>query len=281
MTLFADLFALIQAYPERHANADPLWNVLRAAARSEVVTCFSATEPDPVPFGPLGELTFPYHSMGNIDSLDLFGVDELIILAFYDANRSTYRKAVDFGANIGLHSIGMVRSGFEVRSFEPDPVHFDLLDRNLRLNHAVSELHNSAVSLESGKTEFIRVLGNTTGSHIAGAKQDPYGELDRFEVELEAAAEHLAWADLAKIDIEGHEAALVTGLPAETWEATDAVLEVGTPDNAEAIFRHLGGTRINLLAQKCGWGPVSKLADMPTSHRDGSLFITARDRMPW
>lgn len=281
MTLFADLFALIQGYPERHANSDPMWRVLRAAARREVEDCFSEEDAKPVAFGPLGEITFPYHSMGNIDSLDLFGIDELIILAFYNANRSTYSRVVDFGANIGLHSFGMARSGFEVRSFEPDPNHFALLKRNLELNHAMSELHNSAISLEAGKAEFVRVLGNTTGSHIAGAKKDPYGELERFEVKLEAAAGHLAWADLAKIDIEGHEAELLKGLPVETWADTDAILEVGTPENAEAIYAYLGKSSVNLFSQMRGWGRVESLADMPTSHRDGSLFISAKSKMPW
>ena len=281
MTLFADLFALIQASPDRHANSDPLWRVLRTAARAEVEACFSSEDPKPVEFGPLGSLSMPYHSMGNIDSLDLFGIDEIIILAFYDANRETYGRVVDFGANIGLHSLGMARSGFDVRSFEPDPKHFDLLKRNLELNNATSELHNSAVSLEAGRAEFVRVLGNTTGSHIAGAKKDPYGELERFEVELEAAADHLAWADLAKIDIEGHEAALLTGLPAETWGETDAILEVGTAENAAEIYAYLGDSPVNMFSQMTGWSRVESLEQMPTSHRDGSLFISSKSAMPW
>ena len=281
MNLFAELFALIGDYPERHACTDPLWKVLRAAARGQVEAAFSDAEAKPVDFGPLGEITFPYHSMGNIDSLDLFGIDELIILAFYNANRATYSRTVDFGANIGLHSYGMAKSGFEVRSFEPDPKHFALLERNLDLNTATSELHNSAISLEAGKTEFVRVLGNTTGSHIAGAKKDPYGELERFEVELEAAAPHLEWADLAKIDIEGHEAVLLCGLAPDIWRDTDAILEVGTADNAEAIFRHLDTSPINMFSQMTGWRRVSSLADMPTSHRDGSLFISSKPEMPW
>ncbi len=281
MTLFADLFALIQAHPECHSRIDPLWKVMRVAARTEVEACFSSAEAEPISFGPLGDIRFPFHSMGNINSLDLFGIDELIILAFYDANRSTYSKVVDFGANIGFHSFGMGRSGFQVRSFEPDPHHFELLKRNLDLNGVTSELHNSAVSLEAGQAEFVRVLGNTTGSHIAGAKKDPYGDLERFDVEIEAAAEHLAWADLAKIDIEGHEAALLTGLTPETWATTDAIMEVGTEENAKAIYDYLAGGPINMFSQLKSWGRVESLADMPTSHRDGSLFISSKSEMPW
>ncbi len=279
--LYSDLFTLIKASPERHANSDPLWRVLRAAARAEVERTFCDGAGEKVPFGPLGVLEFPYHNMGNIDSLDLFGIDELIILAFYDSNRARYERAVDFGANIGLHSIGMARAGFSVRSFEPDPVHFGLLKRNLGLNAVETEIHQSAVSIEAGRAEFVRVLGNTTGSHIAGAKKDPYGKLDRFEVELEAAEGHLRWADLAKIDIEGHEAELLTGLPIDVWADTDAVLEVGTAENAEIIWNHLGRADVNLFSQMTGWSKVTSLSEMPTSHRDGSLFISSKSEMPW
>lgn len=278
---FDDLFQVLAQYPERHATTDPMWRVWRAAALAEVRRLFAEGTPSFVPFGPFGAVSLPYHRMGNIDSLDLFGMDELIIFAFYNANRARYRKAVDFGANIGLHSIILGRSGFDVRSFEPDPVHFDLLTSNLGLNGVGSDLHRAAISFEAGRAEFVRVLGNTTGSHLAGAKDNPYGSLERFEVEIEAAAPHLAWADFAKIDIEGHEAALITNLDPAVWLETDAMLEVGTPRNAELVFGHLAKGPARMFAQKIGWRRVEALADMPTSHRDGSLFLTGADAMPW
>ena len=281
MTLFEDLFDLIRSSPSRHSKDDALWRVLRAAARSAVEDTFAGEVPEPTAFGPYGSITFPFFKMGAIDSLDLFGIDELIILAYYDVNRRHYAKAVDFGANIGLHSLAMARCGFQVRSFEPDPTHFEVLERNLSLNHVETELHQAAVAVEAGKGEFVRVLGNTTGSHIAGAKDNPYGELERFEVMLEAAEPHLRWADLAKIDVEGYEATLLTGLPVDIWQTTDAVLEVGTAENADLIFQHFRETGINLISQLNGWSVVETPAQMPTSHRDGSLFITSKASMPW
>lgn len=281
MSLFEDLFSVIPAYPQRHSTQDPMWRLWQAAIVGEVRQQFTGTDPKPAPFGPFGEITFPYHEMGNINSLDLFGLDELIVFSFYHTNRRRYRRAVDFGANIGLHSIVMARCGFELRSFEPDPVHIALLERNLALNGVAAELHAAAVSIQAGEHEFVRVLGNTTGSHIAGAKDKPYGDLERFQVTLEAAGPHLEWADLAKIDIEGHEGVLLTGLEPATWRTTDAILEVGTPDNAAMIFAHLDGSGINIFAQKIGWRRVQKVEDMPTSHRDGSAFLSAKPEMPW
>jgi len=276
---FGDLFVVLADRPEHHAPGDPQWRVWQGAARAEVRRLFA--DGTPVPFGPFGAITLPYHRMGNIDSLDLLGIDELIIFAFYAANAKRYRKVLDLGANIGLHSIVLSRIGFEVRSFEPDPTHFAKLRSNLELNGVRTELYQAAVSFEAGRQEFVRVLGNTTGSHLTGAKDSPYGDLERFSVDVEDISRHLPWADFAKIDIEGHEAALITNLNPAAFLSTDVMLEVGSPANAQAIFGHLSGGPVNMHAQKISWRRVQRLDDMPTSHRDGSLFLTGKDRMPW
>jgi FkbM family methyltransferase len=276
-----DVLETLAQLPDRHATHDPLWRLWRQASREPLRQMFGSIEAWPVPFGPFGELIFPFIEMGSITSIDLFGLDELILFSFYNANRKRYRRAVDFGANIGLHTTIMARCGFEVRSFEPDPHHFKWLNGTLTANKVTSDVREAAISTDAGHLEFVRVLGNTTGRHLAGAKASPYGELERFSVNVEAAAPHLAWADLAKIDIEGHEAVLITGLPVDTWRTTDAVLEVGTADNAAKIFAHLRGSKINMFSQKAGWQKVTSLADMPTSHRDGSLFISGKARMFW
>ena len=280
MTIFDDLFELIPQYPAHHAPTDPMWRVWKAAALPEVrATFFDSTGPHQ--FGPFGPITMPYFKMGNIDSLDLFGLDELIIFAFYNVNRSRYRRVVDMGANIGLHTIVLSRCGFSVRSFEPDPVHLERLEANLSLNNATSDVRAAAISLNEGSAEFVRLLGNTTGSHIKGAKTKAYGPVDVFQVQLEPAAPHLAWADLAKIDIEGHESAVLTGLPHSTWQSTDAILEVGSDENAHSIFDYFKKSDVKLFSQKIGWRQVTALTDMPTSHRDGSLFLTTKSTMPW
>lgn len=280
-SIFDDLFEAIPRAAHEHATSGPMWRLWNRLARQSVAEFFSNPDGAPALFGPFGPLNFPYVAMGNVTSLDLFGLDELILFAFYAVNRDRYKKVVDFGANIGLHSIIMARCGFDVRAFEPDPVHLSFHERNLELNQVKTELHKAAVSLEAGRMEFVRVLGNTTGSHLAGAKANPYGELSRISVPVEAAAPHLDWADLAKIDIEGHEAALVCGLPAEIWLTTDAVMEVGTAANAKAIFDHLSVGPVNMFSQKRNWARVETVYDLPTSHREGALFLTGKPKMPW
>ena len=84
---------------------------------------------------PFGDLDFPYREMGAINTLHLFGLDELIIFSYYWANKFRYKKVADLGANIGLHSIILSKFGYNVTSYEPDPIHFDKLIQNANLNN--------------------------------------------------------------------------------------------------------------------------------------------------
>jgi FkbM family methyltransferase len=232
-------------------------------------------------FGPFGPLAFPYERMGGIDSLDLFGLDELILFAFYLRNRGRYRQVADIGANLGLHSIVLARCGFAVRAFEPDPHHAALLGANLSRNGVAVELRQAAVSDQDGEMEFVRVKGNTTGSHLAGAKANPYGELERFAVRVESAVSALQGCDFAKIDAEGHEPTILKALPADLWDSLEVMVEIGAPDNAAVVFEHLAGIQVGMFPQKRGWARARGVEDLPTSHREGSLFLSRRREGPW
>ena len=285
MTLPSTLDALLCSLPELaayHAPASRFYGQLKGIARAEVKRRFGPDAEGPQEFGPFNKLTFPYYSMGAITSLDLFGLDELIIFAFYWANRHLYTRVADVGANIGLHSIILDRCGYEVRAFEPDPIHFERLVANLKANGCYNvKPIQAAVSAKAGVQDFVRVLGNTTGSHLAGSKPNPYGNLERFPVPVKAIAPLMEWADLLKIDVEGHEAAILEATSANQWTGTDALVEVGTAENAAAIFAHLSNENVNMFAQKLNWDKVRSVADLPTSWREGSLFVTTKPAVPW
>lgn len=285
MSLPSTLQRLIEALPDLYVFHGPttrVYALLKMVARAEVERRFAPGRSGPQDFAPFGELVFSYQRMGAVDSLDLFGLDELIIFSFYWTNRTRYRRVVDIGSNIGLHSILLNRCGFEVRSFEPDPIHFELLQRNLAANDCTSVMPiDAAVSSEDGTMEFVRVLGNTTGSHLARSKPSPYGKLQRFPVNVESFASLVGWADLVKLDAEGHEKTILLATTREQWEATDALVEVGSYENAGAIFEHFGRIKVNLFAQKINWQRIRRLEDMPISYRDGSLFISCKPAMPW
>jgi len=280
------LSALLAALPETrefHARDGATYKLLNNVASECVAKLFGKNGPHRAFMESAGEVVFPYVSMGTINSTHLFGLDELIIFSFYARNRRNYSRVADIGGNIGLHSIVLAKLGYEVSCFEPDPMHLELLARNLAVNNVTHcvEVHSKAVSTQKGSLEFIRLLGNTTGSHLAGAKNAPYGELEKFSVLTVPVVDVMHDVDLVKIDVEGHELELVKVTTAEDWKSTDAMIEVGSPENAEGVFRHLDQIGVNMFSQKTGWRHVTNLEQVPTSHREGSLFITGRSEMNW
>ena len=231
---------------------------------------------------PFGDLDFPYREMGAINTLHLFGLDELIIFSYYWANKFRYKKVADLGANIGLHSIIMDRCGYSIHSYEPDPMHIKIFEENVKNNNCSNiTLNQKAISDQSGTMDFIRVLGNTTGSHLAGAKEDPYGDLETFSVETVNINEVLLNNDFVKMDIEGQEAIAILSTNSNTWSNVEMILEVGTSKNASLIFDYLNQINVNMFSQKIGWHKVSALSDMPTSYKEGSLFLSKADSMQW
>lgn len=233
-------------------------------------------------FEPFGDLHFPYREMGAINTIHLFGLDELIIFSYYWANKSRYKNVADLGANIGLHSLIMDRCGFSINSFEPDPIHVGVFQENIVNNKSVNiTINQKAISDKSDTVDFIRVLGNTTGSHLAGAKEDPYGELETFTVETSDINAVLLNNDFVKMDIEGQEATAILSTKKDTWANVEMILEVGTEKNAKIIFEYLNEINVNMFSQKNGWNKVSDLADVPTSYKEGSLFLSVADKMSW
>jgi len=233
--------------------------------------------------GELGRLRFPFHEMGAINSTHLFGLHELILFSFYWKNRNRYKLVADLGANIGLHSLVLELMGFSTKAYEPDPDHYAVMKSNLKANGVYqNQTINKAVATSSAEVEFIRVLGNTTGSHIAGAKQNPYGAMETIRVEAENIREALVDVELVKMDVEGLEAELVDTLALQDFLQADFLAEVGSETNADRIskrIQELPGIRI--FSQKKNWAEVNSLSDMPHSHREGSIFISSKSSMPW
>ena len=220
-------------------------------------------------------LNIPFVRFGpTVTSDNLFDDKEQAIFDFYEQNKDRYKKALDIGANIGVHSILMMRQGWSVRSYEPDPIHFERLWENVELNCRWKDLlpdcRENAVSDHNGRETFVRVKGNTTGSHLKGDKQ-PYGELEEFQVDVVDCRPLFAHGDFAKIDCEGHEARLLKTVTPDC--RCEFMVEVGNVDNALEIWTHFWRTDYKLYSQKRGWSPCRYLPDMPKHHSEGSLFI--------
>ena len=251
---------------------------------NSVMSSHGPTTGETIVLGELGELSFPYFAMGNIDSTKLFGLDEVILFAYYYANRSRFRRTLDLGANIGLHTLIMKKLGFDVVSYEPDMTHLKQIEKVMSLNGLTTKgLRPKAISDKKGVMEYIRILGNTTGSHLLGSKEDVYGPTDVVSVEVDDILEVLNQGnfDLVKMDVEGHEAVLLNRLTAESLKNTDIMLEIGSEKNASEIYEILKQKGIHAYAQKINWGLVGKLEDLPSHHTHGSIFLSMQGAPNW
>lgn len=228
------------------------------------------------------DLEYVDFGQGGVDTFNLLGIDELIVFLLY-SSRICPSKALDIGANVGLHSIMMAKSGWIVDSYEPDPVHLQILQRHLKSNGVVGSVtvFDDAVSDYDGEGSFTRVVGNSTGSHLTGSKENPYGELDFFNVSVKHIGRCISGHNFAKIDAEGAEARILNGIKGEHWGSLDVVLEVGSKANAESIFRLVLEQGLSAFSQKTGWEIVQDIQGIPTTYMEGSLFISGNPRSPW
>ena len=110
-SILESLFSALPELNSLHAPGAEVHTLLKQVARREVEDLFYEREPRVRKVKPFGELVFPYYEMGAVDSLNLFDLDELIIFSFYWTNRNRYRRVLDVGANIGLHSIILSKCG--------------------------------------------------------------------------------------------------------------------------------------------------------------------------
>jgi FkbM family methyltransferase len=235
----------------------------------------------------LFKLRVPWVEMGAVTSHHLFGLDEIILFSFYLRNQERYRRAVDLGANIGVHSAVLGSLGLEVIAYEPDPSHSVVAQGFIKslgqIPGNIRWVEKAVVPVGSEKSvEFVRVLGNTTSSHVAGAKE-PYGELERFQVESEDVVSALTGADLVKMDVEGLEAKLLSSLLEEISidELPDIIMEIGNPYNAKKILDLAETKNLTLFSQQVNWNIVEDLRQMPKNYKEGSVFMTSKGRMIW
>jgi FkbM family methyltransferase len=267
-----------------HGRGERYFNSLESNLLETINKVHNAMSGEELFFAELGSIKFPFFKMGQINSAKLFGLDELILFSFYYANRNRYKKTLDLGANIGLHTLIMKKLGFQVISYEPDSVHLTQIEKVMNLNDLSTEgLTPRAISDKRGTMDYIRILGNTTGSHLLGSKEEVYGPTEIVSVEVDDILEVLSQGnfDFVKMDVEGHEVVLLNRITTQSITYTDIMLEIGSEKNANAIFSILLDKKIPAYAQKINWARVEKLQDMPSHHTHGSLFLSMQGPPNW
>lgn len=280
----SNLLTDLASNSSRHARGSGYFAELESELLTELPQIHSLTSDQTLVLGEIGTLIFPYFPMGETSSSNLFGLDELILFSFYFANKNKYKKVLDLGANIGLHTLVMMKLGFETISYEPDKIHLSQMYKVLSLNGFSNKgVRPKAMSNHSGSMEYLRVLGNTTGSHLLGSKENVYGPTDIAIIEVDDILEVLEVEkfDFVKMDVEGHEVSLLERIEPNLIKKTDIMLEIGSQKNSSAIFQILNAKSIPAYSQKTNWNLVQTWEDLPSHHTHGSLFLSLQGPPNW
>jgi FkbM family methyltransferase len=130
------------------------------------------------------------------------------------------RVIADVGANQGLFTLfaTALSSSVRVHAFEPSPVLFRALVRNVRLNRLGDRVVASPLAVSDAESSVSFVVPRTqysSNGHLADTGDAPRGDERTIAIDavtLDAALAHVAdEVDLVKIDVEGAEARVLEG----------------------------------------------------------------------
>jgi FkbM family methyltransferase len=226
------------------------------------------------------KLYLPYMQMGIPSSINLFAYHEHNIFLYYLNNFGRYKKIADIGANIGLHSIVLSKIGYKVDVYEPDPDHFKLLKKNLKMNKCKNvKFYNNAIFDKTKNIKFTQVINNTAANHINGFKDNLHGPIKTFKVRTIDIKKIVKNYDLIKIDAEGSEANIIERLSHNDFNKVDIICEISGNKNAKRIFKNCKNKNINIFSHKIGWQKAKKIKDVPTHHTEGLVFLSNKNLM--
>lgn len=227
------------------------------------------------------KINFPYYSFGNIKSHYHLDYRELVIFAIYRSILGMYSRFVDAGGNLGLHSIVVGSlSNVEIVYIEPDPKHYLEAKRRFDLNGISNRviMHQVALCSPEESKVFVRVLDNTTGSHLRGLKESVYGPTESFTVQGVELNKFIAPKSrtLAKIDIEGAESEVLGSLSDSDWERLDCIVEITDLNSAKRILSIAKSKKLMIFSQKISWNIAANIEDLPHKWSEGSIVISKK-----
>jgi FkbM family methyltransferase len=118
----------------------------------------------------------------------------------------------DVGANVGVYSVLGCARHLELRAFAFEPVaeNREILARNLSLNHVDQRVSIEPVAV-SDRSGTATISLAASGTHSLSAQRDgATREVETLTLD-EFYLHHQVTPDLIKIDVEGHEAAVLDG----------------------------------------------------------------------
>ncbi len=121
---------------------------------------------------------------------------------------------VDIGANIGYYTLLAAEKAKQVISFEPDPVSFTYLQKNVEKNNLKNvEIHQLAIAQKAGTLDFYKNPHNFGDSRVYSFKEGKRAytiktiSLDEF-IDIN----NIGKVDVIKIDIQGAEGLALLGM---------------------------------------------------------------------
>ena len=134
---------------------------------------------------------------------------EIFVRQYYHFVAQTASPTIlDCGANVGMASIYFkwLYPKSKVQAFEPDPMTFNMLQRNLRVNRLDVKTHNCALWNENGELDF-HVDASHPGSVLMSAASPMYLEkADVVKVPARKLSDFINGpVDFLKLDVEGAE----------------------------------------------------------------------------
>jgi FkbM family methyltransferase len=151
------------------------------------------------------------------------------ILEFAERYLRADMDAIDVGANQGLYTFPFAASSRHVLAFEPNPQMAQLL-RDKKAEHSNVTIIEAAVSDWIGETTFY--IDTRPGLGAAASSLNVLSELAQtarpMQVSVTTIDEHVRRGGLcpsiAKIDVEGHEPAVVRGMKQTLHEFRPALI---------------------------------------------------------
>lgn len=189
---------------------------------------------------------------------------------------------VDVGANIGLVTLLMADKSGHAILFEPSPLAAKLAQQNLEMNKLAYEVVPAALSDTSGTVEFESAGASSVNRTVEGFKTSlptirvPRITLDQF---LRDRSTPLPPIDAIKIDVEGHENAVLRGMKEclrrqrpvvmfEYLKRTDLRQTLGIFDEVGYAVFELGDAGVRRVADAADVKPLQDLFACPNENAD-------------
>lgn len=170
------------------------------------------------------------HVLMYLDPKDL-GPREILQTDHYEDNSMAMLREslgpgktfVDVGANFGVYSLVLAKTGARVLAIEPNPNSVKRLRKNIAMSRAAIEVYPVACGSKVGKLPLFVAPENNTGmsslSYQNASGAGTVGEEDMVSVLPLDVILHGTRADAIKIDVEGAELEVLKGArkTLETW----------------------------------------------------------------